>query len=191
MASRMHPLEWLRALGAQGDVIDGLARIGATRDWQTLWSECPRGDWLLGIAERLGVDHVALVRAAIGCARTADAGPDAARLLDVAERWTRGDAAASEVAEATRILEQAASPLGDPALEAATRAALAVGYGVEDRAALASAPAAAAESAIVAAMTRGDVSLEFAMRRAHDACASAVRAAVPWQLVAPCVARFG
>ncbi len=188
----MTPLDWLRASGAQGDVIDGLARTGSARDWETLWRECPRGDWLLGILERLGVDHVALVRAAVGCARTVDAGGEAAaRLLDLAERWASGEAAASEVAEATRVLEQASSSVADPGAEAATRAALAVGYGVEDRAVLSSAPAAAAESAIVTAMSRGDASLELAIRRAHDACAHAVRAAVPWQLVAPCVARLG
>ncbi|MBN9168137.1 MAG: hypothetical protein J0I07_44825 [Myxococcales bacterium] len=156
------PQEWLRSAGAQGDVIDGLARFG---DWATLYRECPRGDWLLAIAERLGVDHVALVRAAI-----ADRG------------------AASEVAEATRALEAAASRAVDPASEAAGRAALAVGLGIDDRGVLPSAPAAAAESVMVASI---DCGLELAMRWAHDKCASAVRSAVPWSTFDACIARIG
>ena len=46
----MRPVDWLRAQGAQGDVLDGLSRFD---DWASIWAGCPRGDWLLGIAERL------------------------------------------------------------------------------------------------------------------------------------------
>ena len=52
----MIPLRtWLQESGAQRDVIDGLASFAD--DWEAMWNGCPRGDWLLGIAERLGVDH--------------------------------------------------------------------------------------------------------------------------------------
>ena len=44
-----NPIAWLSAHDAQRDVIDGLARFTT---WESLWTECPRGDWLLGIAER-------------------------------------------------------------------------------------------------------------------------------------------
>ena len=179
------PQEWLRSAGAQGDVIDGLARFG---DWATLYRECPRGDWLLAIAERLGVDHVALVRAAIACARIADGDEEATAVLDAAARWTEDRGAASEVAEATRALEGAASRAVDPASEAAGRAALAVGLGIDDRGVLPSAPAAAAESVMVASI---DCGLELAMRWAHDKCASAVRSAVPWSTFDACIARIG
>lgn len=57
------PIAWLSAHGAQRDVIDGLGAIA--RDRETLHRECPRGDWLLGIYVKLGVDHASLVRAAI------------------------------------------------------------------------------------------------------------------------------
>jgi hypothetical protein len=175
------PTAWLRSAGAQGDVVDGLARFD---DWRTLYEQCPRGDWLLGIAERLGVDHVALVRAAIGCARVADLDEPAKRMLEVAERWADGQRDA-DVAVALRELEEAAARAFDPSKEAASRAALAVGLGISDRGVLTGAPAAAAESVIVASI---DCGLELAMRWAHDKCASAVRAAIPWETFAARVA---
>lgn len=191
MTSVKSPLEWLRASGAHGDVIDGLSSIRALGEgleaWENLWSGCPRGDWLLGIAERVGVDHVSLVRAAIACARVADGDSEATRLLEIAERWTEGHATASEVEQATRELEEASSRAVDPAIEAAARAALAVGYGVADRGVLTGAPAAAAESVIVSSI---DCGFELAMRWAHDKCANAVRTAVPWSVAAPCVERL-
>ena len=168
------PVEWLRRTGAQGDVIEGLARFA---DWRSLHRECPRGDWLLGIAERLGVPHVTLVRAAIGCARIVDSDPEAMTVLDVVERWTEGRTSIADVRAATTALEAALSRAVDPAREAASRAALAVGLGVEDREVLTAAPAAAAESVMVASI---DCGFELAMRWAHDKCAAAVRAAVPW-----------
>ncbi|HVJ93541.1 MAG TPA: hypothetical protein VM580_27255 [Labilithrix sp.] len=178
------PITWLRSAGAQGDVINGLAHY---EDWQTLWTECPRGDWLLGIAERIGVDRVALVRAAIGCARIVDGDEDAVRVIAMAEQWTEGRASDADVARETQRLEQASSRAVDPAREAADRAALAVGFGVADRRVLASAPAAAAESVMVSSM---DCGFELAMRWAHDRCAAAVRAAIPWSAVQACVERL-
>lgn len=171
----MKPIDWLRSAGAQGDVVDGLARYD---DWRTLYEQCPRGDWLLGIAERIGVDHDALVRAAIGCARVADGDAAATHMLDVATRWTEGRATETEIREALRALEEAASRAFDPSREAAARAALAVGLGIADRDVLTGAPAAAAESVIVASM---DCGLELAMRWAHDKCVTAVRAAISWE----------
>lgn len=56
------PIAWLETHGAQRDVLDGLRTC--SRDWRSLWRDCPRGDWLLGIAVRIGVDHASLVRAA-------------------------------------------------------------------------------------------------------------------------------
>lgn len=189
------PLDWLAKRGAQRDVLDGLRAVGD--DWQALWMTCERGDWLLGIAIELGVDHAALVRAAVGSARVAldhvegDLRDASVVVLDAAEAWARADgdepraSAAALVAERTRALEEASSRAVDPASDAAMRAALAVGLGVADRAVLASAPAAAAEATIVATM---DCGLAMAMRWAHDRCARAVRAAIPWAAVEPRVA---
>ena len=186
------PIAWLRASGAQADVLEGVGRHA--RDWETLYRECPRGDWLLGIVTRLGVSHVSLVRAAVACARVAEdlASPDPqiarpfARVLDCADRWTRGEDAAEDVARATRELEDATRAAAGPSSEAAARSALAVGMGVADREVLASAPAAAAEAHMIASI---DCGLELAMRWAHDKCAEAVRAAIPWSDVEPCLPR--
>ena len=183
MRATMSPAEWLRGSGAQGDVLDGLARFA---DWETLYRECPRGDWLLGIAERLGVSHIALVRAAIGCARVVEGDGEAVALLELAEKWTEGRATVAEVQAATRALESASARAVDPAREAAARAALAVGLGVDDRGILTGAPAAAAESVMVASI---DCGFELAMRWAHDKCAAAVRAAVPWSDFEACLPR--
>lgn len=185
----MIPLQrWLRDSGAQRDVIDGLARFGD--DWAAMWIDCPRGDWLLGIAERVGVDHVALVRAAVACAELAldYVVPGEARVvLDVATRWTKGEATTEDVARATAALEEAAKAPADPSCEAGMRAAAAVGLGVSDRTVLVTAPSAATESAITASI---DCGFEMAMRWAHDKMAAAVRNAIPWSIVEPCIAKL-
>lgn len=189
----MHePIAWLRASGAQADVIDGLA--GYAKDWPTLWNECPRGDWLLGIALKLGVEHGPAVRAAIGCAKvSADlvaAVPTIAQLfaqvLDAASRFAGGAANADEVARLAKELEQAMTSAPDPVSEAAARGALAVGLGVADKEVLPSAPAAAAEAQMMSSI---DCGYELAMRWAHDKCAVAVRAAIPWSAIETCLAR--
>jgi hypothetical protein len=178
------PLDWLRQMSAQTDVLDGLSRYP---DWPTLWTECPRGDWLLGIADRLGVAHVTLVRAAIACARIVADDGEGARVLEIAERWSNGQASEEDVAAATRDLERAATRAVSPASEAASRAALAVGLGVSDRGVLTAAPAAAVESTMMSSI---DCGFEIAIRWAHGKCAAAVRTAVPWSVVAPCVERL-
>jgi len=174
------PIEWLSAHHAQRDVLDGLARF---EDWESLWRECPRGDWLLGIAERIGAEHTHLVRAALACARIADEAP--APLLDLCARWLDGAATLEEVATATKAALDTLGAAPDPATEAAMRAALAVGMGIADRGVLSSAPAAAVESVMMASI---DCGFELAMRWAHDKCASAGRAVLTWDMIAPCVA---
>lgn len=178
--SRSDPFAFLAQERAQQDVIEGLRSVGS--DWSTLWAKCPRGDWLLGIAVRLGVDRVALVRAAIGCARTAldlFEGPEAKSLLDLAERWTRDEATIDEIAVAKRALETAAARANDPSVDAAGQAAQAVAMGIvdHDTDVLASAPAFAAQATIVATI---DCGLEMAMGWAHGKTADAVRAAITW-----------
>ncbi len=176
------PLAWLESHGAQRDVLDGVRPFAS--DWETLWLSCPRGDWLLGIAVRLGVDHVLLVRAAIASARTALEYTDddgAASVLDVASRWTTGDASEAQVKDAASRLEAASARASSPAAEAAARAAVAAATSTLDREAVPLAAAFAAEATIVATM---DCGLAMAMAWAHRTCADAVRATIDWQLVA-------
>jgi hypothetical protein len=178
------PIAWLSAHDAQRDVLDGLARFTT---WEALWRECPRGDWLLGIAERIGVEHTYLVRAALACARVADPEEKSSAMLDLVEAWLSGKKTDDDIARATHALDTALSTAPDPASEASMRAAIAVGMGVADRQVLPSAPAAAVESITMASI---DCGFELAMRWAHDKTATAVRQALPWDVAEPCVARL-
>jgi hypothetical protein len=184
------PLAWLQSKGAQRDVLDGVREIGG--DWKTLWTTCSRGDWLLGIADKLGVAHASLVRAASGCARVAldhlegELRDACVIVLDGADAWALSGEGAADVAARTAALEVAMTRAQDPASDAAARAALAVGLGVADRDVLVSAPASAAEATILSTM---DCGLSMAMRWAHDKCAAAVRAAIPWEDVDALVPR--
>lgn len=179
-----HPIPWLTAHEAQRDVLDGLARFAT---WESLWAECPRGDWLLAIAERIGVEHTHLVRAAVACARVADPDANARHLLELVEGWLSGTKTAGEIAVATGALEAALASAADPATEASLRASVAVGMGVADRKVLPSAPAAAVESIMMASI---DCGFALAMRWAHDKTATAVREALPWSVAEACVARL-
>lgn len=191
--TRSDPFAFLAQEGAQQDVIEGLQKIGS--DWQTLWTKCPLGEpaprapqRLLGIAVRLGVDRMALVRAAIGCARTAldlFEGPEARAVLDAGDRWTRGEATDADVANAKRDLDAAAKRIVDPSVDAAGRAALAVAMGIADHDTdvLPSAAAFAAEATLVSTI---DCGLEMAMGWAHGKTADAVRAAIPWDEIDRC-----
>lgn len=189
----LDPIAWLEKNSAQRDVIDGLARFAT--DWPTLWNQCPRGDWLLGIALKLGVDHALAIRAAIGCAKvstdlvsgTPPIAQAFAQVLDAADRFAGGASNADEVARLTKELEQAMSAAPDPETDAAARGALAVGLGVAEREVLAAAPAAAAEAQMMSSIECGH---EMAMRWAHDKCAVAVRAAIPWSAIETCLARL-
>jgi hypothetical protein len=190
MPFRDDPIAWLRAKGAQGDVIDGvgaiLARAAPADAWPHLWATCPRGDWLLGIATRLDAPAPALVQAAIGCARIAITEDEAHAdpllrsgldLLSLAERWAGGNATDDELRAATRALDEASVGATSPATDAALRAVLAVGMGLDDREVLAGAAAFAAESMMMATL---DCGMPLVMSYAHGKCADAVRAAVPW-----------
>lgn len=178
------PIAWLSAHEAQRDVLYGLARFAT---WEALWTECPRGDWLLGIAERIGVEHMHLVKAAALCARVADPNEKAIHLLDRVDAWLAGTATAEDIARDTHALDTALSTAPDPASEASMRAAVAVGMGVADRRVLPSAPAAAVESIMMASI---DCGFELAMRWAHDKTATAVRQALPWSVAEPCIVKL-
>jgi hypothetical protein len=71
-------------------------------DPRDAWDHCPRGDWLLWVAVKLGVDHRLVVLAACDCARTAlrhvPPGEDRPRLaIETAEAWCRGEVTDREV----------------------------------------------------------------------------------------------
>ena len=93
----------LRELDACSSAIEWVG----DRDPATAWAECPRGDWLLWVAGRLGADRRTIVLAACACARDAlrfvpsgETRPLAA--IETAERWVRGEASIRDVRAADR-----------------------------------------------------------------------------------------
>ena len=62
-------------------------------DAEAAWAACQRGDWLLWLVDRAGVDHHALVSAACDCAADVTV-----LAVDSARRRTRGEAGPEEVA---------------------------------------------------------------------------------------------
>lgn len=166
---------WLQANGAHRDVVEWAQSYGA--DWARAWSECPRGDWMLGIAARRGVPREALVRAAAQCARLAlDYGSDDdSRALDAIER-AEAFAAGNDEPDARRAaataVEAAVDDAPDPSVSAAAMAALAAVRAVElpEEAALAAASAAQA-----AVLDAGDCAMMSALTYAQRTCADRVR----------------
>ena len=143
------------------------------------WTECPRGDWLLWLAERVGVDRRTLVLAACDCARTVlhlvRADEDRPRLaIETAERWARGEATLEEVraADADAYAAYDAAYAG-----AAAAAAAAAAYAADDDAAAAAAASAAAAAYAAAAAAAYDAA--YAAGGAQ--CADLVRARITWQ----------
>src|SRR5262245_34769332 len=77
------------------------------RDWQAAWDECDRGDWLLWIAARLGVERRTVVWAACKCARLAlrhipNGEKRPLKAIQTAEAWCKGKATIEQVREARR-----------------------------------------------------------------------------------------
>lgn len=170
---------WLEAAGAHHDVVEWARPYGA--DWARAWSECPRGDWLLGIAARAGADPRAVVAGACACARFAleyvpehEARPAAA--IAAAERWLAGEGDPAERARLAIEAEEAVDRAPDPAVASAAMAALAALRSVQAPEEAAHSAASAVQAALLDA---GDCAVMAAMRHAQVACADLVREHVP------------
>lgn len=165
--------DWLARAGAHNDVVVWARAYGA--DWARAFGECPRGDWMLAVAARLGAEPRSLVLAAAACARTAlDAVPPGdTRVLaaiETAERWARGDATAEECAAVASALE--ALETNDPGYAAAVASAAATAQAVGDPEAASLAASNAAQAALFGA---GDCAMMALYSYAQRACAEAVR----------------
>ena len=159
----------------------------ADRTLQAAWKQCPRGDWLLWAAGRLGVDRKLLILAACDCAETAlefvHVGEERPRrAIETARRWAAGNATLEEV---------------EAAAAAATYAADAAAYAAARAAYTATAAAYAAARAAYTATDAATVYASDAAAYAADAAATAARAAaaahqrmpgivrarIPWSVV--------
>ena len=157
-------------------------RMGAKgRTCRDLWDAAPRGDWLLGYAEKAGAPRPVLVRAAAACARPAlrfvPEGEDRPRLaVEAAEAW------ADEPTEGTmRRVEKAAHA----AWEAGVAAAGTTGVGAAAEAARWVAMATdgktwAGEAAWRAAGAHRQAEGHKSRDAAHAACADEVRRIIPF-----------
>ncbi|MEZ4224935.1 MAG: hypothetical protein R3B13_28540 [Polyangiaceae bacterium] len=169
-----------------GSVADYLLRLGAHHDlvswaqpyagdFERAWRECPRGDWLLGVAVRSGLSARERMLAAAACARLGlewleDPAP-AATALDALERHVReGDGALREHTD-----RLAAVVPRDPATGAALSAVVLALGSAEDAELAASVPATVVEAAMYAV---GDCGVMSLLRHTQSATAEAVRAHV-------------
>jgi len=115
---------------------DGSRACGEARSWARgrtaamAWETCPRGDWLLWMAGKAGVDRVTIVRAACQCARLSlqfvTPGENRPRIaIETAERWCTGNTSITEVrAAAAAAVYAAGAAAGAAAAAAATATAV-------------------------------------------------------------------
>lgn len=99
----------------ESDAPDGILDwLETRRDFASAWVECPRGDWLLWLATRLGVDRRLVVKAACACARSMleACGGEHRRFweaIETADAFARGVADLKSVRSARIHAEWAAS----------------------------------------------------------------------------------
>jgi hypothetical protein len=170
---------WLERAGAQHDVVEWARAYGA--DFARLWAECPRGDWLLAIAARLGAARPQLVLAAASCARLALAhvSADEARPLaavTAAEAYGRSGGDAAACAAAKLELAAALDAAADAGGGAAIVACMAALDAIDDADAAVNAAAFAAQAAVLDA---GDCAMMEALRFTQRRSAQLVRDSLP------------
>ena len=111
----------LKRLRACGNAVEYAAKHDTL---EAAWNNCERGDWLLWLAAKAGVDRKLVVSAACDCAETSSYlwTDDRPRLaIETARRWVLGEATIEEV----RSAAAAAAAAADAAYAAAAAAAYA------------------------------------------------------------------
>ena len=154
----------------------------AAPDWRAAWTGCPRGDWLLAIAARAGVERSLLIEAAADCAHTAleflRDEPRPAQAIEAARAHAGGAADVDLRArfDAAEAAAEAAQAAGDMASASASRAAAFATRVGEDPFAAAASASHAVEAAVAAT---GDCAMMQVLTYTHDRCADLVRARIP------------
>ena len=111
-----------------------------------IWEQCPRGDWMLWLARRAGVDKRTMTAAKADCAATIKhlmKDPRSIKALETAQAYGRGEATDDELADAADAADAAA----DAAAAAADDAAAAAADDADDAAAASAAADAAYDAA--------------------------------------------
>ncbi|MBW2462096.1 MAG: hypothetical protein JRH11_10655 [Deltaproteobacteria bacterium] len=171
--------DWLSAEEAHNDLVSWVRASGG--DVRSVWDDCPRGDWLLAMAARLGAEPPALVLAASAAARTAfELLPDeelrpAAALVALEATVRAGNETATDAVELQAhraAVEAMAANAPTPTVNVIAEAVLAAFASLEEPAAAASAAALAAQASVFDA---GDCAMMAALGYAQDLSAKAVR----------------
>ena len=113
-----------------------------------IWEQCPRGDWMLWLARRAGVDKRTMTAAKADCAATIKhlmKDPRSIKALETAQAYGRGEATDDELAAAADAAAAAAAAYA--AYAAAAYAAAAAAYADAAYAAYAASAAAYAAAA--------------------------------------------
>lgn len=137
----------LEELGACSDAVQWVGE----RTLKAAWNECPRGDWLLWLAPRLGVDRRLVVEAACRCAEAvlylAPEGDDRSlKAIEAARAWIRCEATVKEVRIAANAAFDASRTYACVA-RASARAAFDAAYTADTAYVYANAAASAARAA--------------------------------------------
>ncbi|MGD8858737.1 MAG: hypothetical protein PVI30_01925 [Myxococcales bacterium] len=174
----MQVWQWLQEAGAHNDVVQWARPF--EEDFERLWRECPRGDWLLAIAVRLDAERPALVQAACRCARLSlvhlpEDDPRPAAALQAAEAWSAGQADPDALERQREALAGALDAAVDPAGGAAMVSLMSALDAVDDPEAAVNAAAFASQAAVLDA---GDCAMMEALRFTQRRGAQLVREAI-------------
>ena len=127
-----------------------------------IWGQCPRGDWMLWLARRAGVDKRTMTAAKADCAATIKhlmKDPRSIKALETAQAYGRGEATDDELAAAAAAAYDAAAAAASTAAAVAAAAAAAA---ADDDASAAAASAARKQSQIrTAEIVRSIITIEM------------------------------
>lgn len=180
--------DWLTSAGAANDVVTWAREQSAgPQGWEQAWLSCPRGDWLLGIAARLGVSREVLARITL-------------ELVSTTPKTMHHELVRTTVQVCQRVLEEPdehrvaaqrsrVDAVADPAQLPAGIVASALLDGLDDPAAFASVPSALFQLELMSGRQGAD---PMQLMLSHQKrAAQLVRQQLPWGEMKSLVARLG
>jgi hypothetical protein len=188
----------MKLLEELGSCIEGMEFASEYPTLQDAWTACPRGDWMLWLAKRLGVDLRTLTLAKALCASTVRhlmKDPRSLAAIDAAVDFGRGKimeqklkkaayAAVDAVYAAYAAAVDAAAAAADAAAAAADAAAYAAYAAAVDAAAAAADAAAVDAAAYAAAVDAADAARIKNRQQTADICRKILTVAVFERLAA-------
>jgi len=161
----------MKLLEELGSCIEGMEFASEYPTLQDAWTACPRGDWMLWLAKRLGVDLRTLTLAKALCASTVRhlmKDPRSLAAIDAAVDFGRGKIMEQKLKKAAYAAVDAVYAAYAAAVDAAAAAAYAAAY---------AAYAAAVDAAYAAAVAAYAAAVDAAYAAAVDAADAAAYAA--------------